>query len=98
MSARIAARNAKRRNRTITYTWILALAALTIALIYWELTALLYVLATLGVTALLIVVALSDIAHAEKSPSQGSLGTPSTVATNATQGVGKTDWGTRKRS
>ena len=98
MSARIAARNAKRRNRTITYTWILALAALTIALIYWELTALLYVLATLGVTALLIVVALSDIAHAEKSASQSSLGSPSTAATNATQGVGKTDWGTRKRS
>jgi heme O synthase-like polyprenyltransferase len=98
MSARIAARNAKRRNRTITYTWILALAALTIALIYWELTALLYVLATLGVTALLIVVALSDIAHAEKSTAQGSLATPSTTATNVTQGVGKTDWGTRKRS
>jgi hypothetical protein len=58
--------NTARRRRTITYLWIGALAAITIALIYWEMTALLYIFATLGVTALLVVVALSDLAHAEK--------------------------------
>ena len=69
---------------------------LTIALIYWELTALLYVLATLGVTALLIVVALSDIAHAEQSPAQSALPTQPQNAPTASI-TGKTDWGARKR-
>lgn len=66
MSARKVARSARQRRRMITYLWILALAALTISLIYWELTAILYILATLGVTVLLVVVALSDLAGAEK--------------------------------
>jgi hypothetical protein len=94
MSARIAIRNAKRRRRTITAIWVVALAALIMVLIVWELTALLYVLATLGVTALLIVVALSDIAHAEQSPSPSPL--PVQPATSPD--VGKTDWGAKKRS
>ena len=96
MSARIAVRNAKRRRQTITAAWILSLAILTIVLIYWELTALLYVLATLGVTTLLIVVALSDISHAEQSASQSSL--PATPAGNTPKVVGKTDWGAKKSS
>ena len=96
MSARIAIRNARRRRRIITATWVGALGALIVVLIIWELTALLYVLATLGVTALLIVVALSDIAHAEQTPSQGSLPTQPASATTPT--VGKTDWGAKKRS
>jgi hypothetical protein len=49
----------------ITYAWIASLTALTVSLIYWEKTALLYILATLGVTVLLVVVALADLAHAE---------------------------------
>ena len=96
MSARIAVRNAKRRRRTITATWVLGLGVLIIVLIYWELTALLYVLATLGVTTLLIVVALSDIAHAEQSPSPSSL--PAQPVTVPVPGVGKTDWGAKKRN
>jgi hypothetical protein len=95
MSARIAIKNAKRRRRTITALWVAALAVLIIVLIYWELTALLYVLATLGVTALLIVVALSDIAHAEQTPSQSSL--PVQPVSTTVAGVGKTDWGAKKR-
>jgi len=96
MSARIAARNAKRRRQTITAAWITGLALLTISLIYWELTALLYVLATLGVTTLLIVVALSDISHAEQTSAPGSLPAPAAGATP--KAVGKTDWGARKSS
>jgi hypothetical protein len=56
---------ARRRRRTITYLWIFGLAVLTISLIHWEQTALLYILATLGVTALLLVVALADLAHGD---------------------------------
>jgi len=59
-------RAARRRRRMITYLWILGLAVLTISLIYWEQTALLYILATVGVTILLVIVAVADLAHAEQ--------------------------------
>jgi hypothetical protein len=65
-----------------------------VVLIYFELTALLYVVATLGVTALLIVVALSDIAYAEQPAVQSSLPIQPGTAAPA---VGKTDWGAKKR-
>ena len=45
----------------MTFVWALALAAVVIALIYFEKTAILYILCTLGVTALLLVVAFSDL-------------------------------------
>ena len=60
-----AAKQARRKRRMITYGWIIGLTVLTISLIYWEKTALLYILATLGVTALLVVVATADLAHAD---------------------------------
>jgi uncharacterized membrane protein len=72
MSTITNAANARRRRRMITYLWILALAILTISLIYWEKTALLYILATLGVTALLVIVARADLARSETV----STGTP----------------------
>jgi len=56
----------KRRRRTITLAWVAALALVTISLIYKEQTALLYVLATLGVTALLVVVAVADLEDTRK--------------------------------
>lgn len=59
----------RRRRKMFTFLWIAVLAIGTIALIYWEMTALLYILATLGVTALLLVVALSDLAKDEKPSS-----------------------------
>lgn len=62
-------KTAERRlsRRKITWLWIIGVTAVVIALLYWEQTALLYVLATLGVSGLLIVVAMSDLAHARKS-------------------------------
>ena len=61
-----------RRNRKlITFGWMAALAILVIFLIYREMTAVLYILATLGVTALLVVVALADLGHAEKTSQDG---------------------------
>jgi len=62
MSQRIAAAKKKRR-RNITLIWIAASAAVVFLLIWKEQTALLYVLATLGVTILLFIVAASDIGH-----------------------------------
>jgi hypothetical protein len=56
-----------RNRRAFTFVWLAALAILTIFLIYREMTAVLYILATLGVTALLVVVALSDLARGEKT-------------------------------
>ena len=55
------------RRRGFTYLWIFGLAVLVFTLIYLEQTALLYVFATLGVTALLVVVAAADLGRGEPS-------------------------------
>ncbi len=61
----------RRRRKTITYIWIAVLSLIVITLIHWEQTALLYILATLGVTALLIIVALADL-HGNTPPAENS--------------------------
>jgi Kef-type K+ transport system membrane component KefB len=65
------ARKSNRRLKTLL--WIGGIAALTIALIYYEQSEILYVLATLGITALLIMVGLADLTGA-KSTSTSELG------------------------
>jgi hypothetical protein len=65
MSQRITSRTKKRRN--VTYLWIFGLAVLVFVLIYFEKTELLYVLATLGVTALLVIVATANLGEHERS-------------------------------
>ena len=65
MSQRIKAKT--RRRRGFTYSWIFGLALLVFLLIYFEQTALLYVFATLGVTVLLIIVAISDLGQSDSS-------------------------------
>jgi hypothetical protein len=64
MSQRVKA-NKARRSRGFTYLWILALAVSIFLLIYFEQTSLLYIFATLGVTVLLVVVALADLGQSE---------------------------------
>lgn len=66
MARRRNAADDRRRRKLITVLWAALLGFGTIFLIYKEQTALLYILATLGVTALLWVVAMADLAHAEK--------------------------------
>lgn len=66
MSRRVNTGGGKRSRRGNTILWVAAMAAITIGLIYYEQTALLYILATLGVTALLAVVALADLKGAER--------------------------------
>jgi hypothetical protein len=63
MERRAVARGGARRSRRglKTFLWVAGLGALVIVLIYFEQTAILYLLATLGLTGLLIVVAMSDL-------------------------------------
>ena len=65
MSGRTTLASERRRRKLKNLLWIALTAAAVIFLIYREMTAVLYILATLGVTALLVVVAMSDLAHAE---------------------------------
>jgi hypothetical protein len=60
----------RRRRKLMTLAWSLGLGAVVIALIYLERTAILYILCTLGVTALLLIVAFSDLAHADERQGQ----------------------------
>ena len=64
----------RRRRKLITALWTLLLAVVVITLIYFEKTAVLYILCTLGVTALLVIVAFSDLAQREPK-SEGDQGT-----------------------
>ena len=57
----------RRRRKLITGLWALALTAVVVVLIILEKTAILYILATLGVSALLAIVAFSDLAQTDKN-------------------------------
>ena len=61
----------RRRRKLITALWALLLAVVVITLIYLEKTAILYILCTLGVTALLVIVAFSDLAHRDEKGDVG---------------------------
>ena len=69
--------NKNRKRRRFTYLWIFGLAVLIFLLIYFEQTALLYVLATLGVTTLLVVVALADLGRGELAAETATIPEPS---------------------
>ncbi|HJR07086.1 MAG TPA: hypothetical protein VJ842_07510 [Pyrinomonadaceae bacterium] len=56
----------KKGNRRMTLLWIAVAAAIIIALIWTEQVALLYVLATLSVTGLLLIVAFADLGGARQ--------------------------------
>ena len=56
-----------KRRRGITYLWIAAMALLVFLLIYFEQTAILYIFSTLGVTILLVIVAMTDLGKTELS-------------------------------
>ncbi len=62
--------DARRRRRRMTVLWSAAAALLIILLLRYEQIALLYVLATLSVTALLIIVSLSDLSGARKASAE----------------------------
>ena len=76
MSQRIRSKK-KKRGRGFTYLWIFGLAVSVFLLLYFEQTSLLYILATLGVTILLVIVAAADLGQSEessKAPTQMAVG------------------------
>jgi len=68
----------RRRRKLIAALWGLGLAALVIVLIYLEQTAILYILCTLGITALLVIVAFANLGQHE-TQSQSVVQSPSTA-------------------
>jgi hypothetical protein len=71
------AKGARKSSRWTTFIWIAAATVIITALIWREQVALLYVLATLSVTALLMIVAMADLGGtrqplAEPAPSDDS--------------------------
>lgn len=74
----------RRRRKAITMIWMAGLAILMISLIYWEKTAILYILATLGLCGLLAVVALADLGGAEKM-------TVETATPDSARGLARTE-------
>ena len=61
----------KRRYRK--FVWTFGLSAIVIALLYWEQIAVLYVLSTLAMCALLLVVAVSNLEARDKELHQAAL-------------------------
>ncbi len=60
----------RRRRKLIAALWALGLAAVVIVLIYLEQTAVLYILCTVGITALLVIVAFANLAQHETQSSE----------------------------
>ena len=60
----------RRRRKLIAALWGLGLAAVVIVLIYLEQTAVLYILCTLGITALLVIVAFANLGQHETESRQ----------------------------
>jgi hypothetical protein len=56
-----------KKRRGFTLLWAAGLLLLVSLLIYFEQTALLYILSTLGVTVLLVIVAMADLGQSELS-------------------------------
>lgn len=74
----------RRRRKMMTVLWALGLSLVVILLIYFEKTAILYILCTLGVTALLLIVAFSDLQHGEgQNPQLAQSGDAASVAGKA---------------
>jgi hypothetical protein len=70
---------ARKNSRRTIFIWLASASAIIIALIWTEQVALLYVLATLSVTALLLIVAMADLGGArqtltEPAPNDDSAG------------------------
>jgi hypothetical protein len=63
-----------KKRRGFTLLWAAGLLLLVSLLIYFEQTALLYILSTLGVTVLLVIVAVADLGQSELSAAEADPG------------------------
>jgi len=55
------------------FAWIFGTSAIVVALLYWEQAAVLYVLSTLAISALLVAVMLSNLEARDQELHQGAL-------------------------
>jgi uncharacterized membrane protein YhaH (DUF805 family) len=78
----------QRRRKLITVLWTGLLAIVTITLIYKEMTAVLYILATLGVTALLVVVGLADLTPSDNPSSDSAINDSAAIGSGITSTFG----------
>lgn len=69
----------RRRRKFIAALWGLGLALLVIVLIYLEQTAILYILCTVGVTALLVIVAFANLGEQVDTQAQQVVQSPGTA-------------------
>ncbi|HSE19790.1 MAG TPA: hypothetical protein VLB46_22205 [Pyrinomonadaceae bacterium] len=60
----------RRRRKLITALWALGVTLGVVLLIYFERTAILYILCTVSIAVLLLIVAFSDLAHDQKDLAQ----------------------------
>ena len=58
----------RRRRKLMTALWSLGIAIVVMILIYFEQSAILYILCTVSIAVLLLIVAFSDLAHEQKGP------------------------------
>ncbi len=100
------AKRNKRNSRLITLGWVVGLSALIITLLYKEKADWLYVLATLGLTTLLLIVAFADLGGGRPGVDEASLGDdsasigsglPATVP-SSTVAAAPSDWRGAKKS
>ena len=98
-------RRRKRNRRLITLGWIALLTVLIIILLYKERADWLYVLATLGLTTLLVIVAMADLGGGRQGVDEASLGDDSasigdgltaTDLSSAATAAAPSDWGRTK--
>ena len=61
------------RRRYSKFVWIFSTSAIVIALLYWEQAAVLYVVSTLAICALLLVVMFSNLEAKDKELHQAAL-------------------------
>lgn len=88
MSRRVATTHGRRSRRLVTFLWVAGISVLVIALLWLEQTALLYVLATFGLTALLIIVATSDLSGARRALAESAAAAPLPADDAAAIGTG----------
>ena len=80
-------RGREKGTRLSTWLWVAAAALVIILLLYFEQTAILYVLATLGLSALLIVVALANL---KGGPTTDEMPVPNDDSAAIGTGIGST--------
>jgi hypothetical protein len=90
MSRRVATTQGRRSRRLVTFLWVAGISLLVIALLWLEQTALLYVLATFGLTALLVIVAASDLSGARRALAEAATPPPADDAAAIGTGISST--------